>query len=422
METRDGLLAGCRVLDLTNEIGLFAGKVLGDYGADVIKIEKPGGDSARNIGPFYGNTPDPEKSLFWFAMNTSKRGITLDIENRKGRDLFKRLAKTADIVIESFEPGYMAELGLGYADLREIKPDIILTSITPFGQTGPYASYRATDIVGCAMGGLVRILGELGHPPVRMSCDPQAYLHAGLQGALGSAMAYYHQQMTGEGQHVDVSMQDAVALTLMNVVEFAEFLKANIRGTGQVFLSPRKDGSYVTGRSVYPCKDGYAFVTVGGGAFLGMAISSRELIQWANSEGMAMELKDVDWTQWDMSRLTQKDNDWKDAHVGKFIRTKTKSEIMEAAVKRGIMMAPCNTIADLIESPHLKERGFWETVEHPELGESITYPGAPVRMEGSAWGIRRRAPLIGEHNREVYGDELGLSDEQMAPLKAGGVI
>lgn len=421
METTDGLLAGCRVLDLTTEIGQFAGKVLGDFGADVIKIERPGGDRARNIGPFYGNEPHPEKSLFWFALNTSKRGITLDIEHPEGRELFKRLVKTADIVIESFEPGYMAGLGLGYADLVAIKLDIVLTSITPFGQTGPYAHYRATDIVGTAMGGLLRILGELGQPPVRMSCDPQAYLHAGLQGALGSAMAYYHQQMTGEGQHVDVSMQDAVALTLMNVVEFAEFLKVDMRGTGQVFLSPRKDG-YVTGRSVFPCKDGYAFVTVGGGAFLGMAVSSRELVKWANSEGMAMELKDVDWSQWDMSRLTQKDNEWKDAQIGEFIRTKTKAQIMEAAVQKGIMMAPCNTIADLIESPHLGERGFWVKVDHPETGGSIIYPGAPVRMGAGAWGIRRRAPLIGEHNQEVFGEELDLSQEQMALLRATGVI
>jgi len=421
MNKSNSLLAGCRVLDLTDELGLLTGKILGDFGADVIKVERPGGDTARNIGPFYGETPDPEKSLFWFATNTSKRGITLDIENREGIELFKRLVKSADIVLESFEPGYLDGLGLGYSDMAAIKADIILTSITPFSQTGPYAHYRATDLVGAAMGGLVRILGDLGRPPVRMSCDPQAYLHAGLQGAMASTLAYYHQQLTGEGQHVDVSMQDAVILTLMNTVEIAEYLKANMIGTGQFFLAPKKDGVLTT-RIIQKCKDGHAYVTVGGGAFLGMARSSQNLVNWANEEGLSLELKKIDWTQWDGMSATQKDNDWRDNQIGEFIQTKTKAEIMEGAVKRGIMMAPCNNIEDVINNPHLRERGFWETVEHPELGKSLTYTGAPVKMEGDAWKIRRRAPLVGEHNQEVFQGELGLSEEQMGLLKANGVI
>ncbi len=423
MEKKESLLAGCRVLDLTNELGHLAGKVLGDFGADVIKIEKPGGDSSRNIGPFYKDIPDPEKSLFWFATNTSKRGITLNIENDEGRELFKQLVKTADIVVESFEPGYLDELGIGYWDLKGVKPDIIMTSITPFGQTGPYAHYRATDIIGAAMGGMVRILGELGRPPVRMSCDPQAYFHAGLQGALGSMMAYYHQQLTGEGQHVDVSMQDAVELTLMYVVEIAEFLKTDIVGLGQISISVRPPPlGPVTGQVVFPCKDGHAIVTVGGGAFLGLAQSSTALIRWANKEGMCLELKDFNWSQLDMSKKTQETADWIDNQVTEFIKTKTKAELMEGAVQRGIMVAPCNTIEDLVNSPHLSERGYWEAVEHPELGQSITYPGAPIKVPDAPWRISRRTPLIGEHNQEVFVGELGLSLEQMGILKANGVI
>ena len=423
MGKKESLLAGCQVLDLTNELGHFAGKVLGDFGADVIKVERPGGDASRNIGPFYGETADPEKSLFWFATNTSKRGITLNIENREGRELLRRLVKTADIVLESFRPGYLDDLGLGYSNLKEVKPDIIMTSITPFGQTGPYAHYRVTDLVGAAMGGMVRILGELGRPPVRMSCDPQAYFHTGLEGALGSMTAYYHQQLTGEGQHVDVSMQDAVELTLMNTVEIADFMKVNVIGTGQVSISVRPPPlGILTGRVVFPCKDGYAIVTVGGGAFLGMAKSSAILVRWANEEGMCLELKDVDFSQWDMSKVTQEETDRKDRIIGEFIQTKTKAELMEGAVQRGIMLGPCNTIGDLINSPHLHERGYWEAVEHPELGQSIIYPGAPIKIADAPWRISRRAPLIGEHNQEVFEDELGLSSEQMSVLKANGVI
>ena len=162
MTENNTLLGSCRVLDLADEKGLFCGKVLGDFGADVIKIERPGGDPARNIGPFYKDIADSEKSLFWFATNTSKRGITLDIGTPDGKELFRRLVKTADIVVESFEPDYMDYVGLGYSDLKKVKSDIIVTSITPFGQTGPYAYYQATDLIGAAMGGMARILGDLG--------------------------------------------------------------------------------------------------------------------------------------------------------------------------------------------------------------------------------------------------------------------
>ena len=141
------MLAPYRILDLTTETGLMCGKLLGDLGADVIKVEKPGGDYARNIGPFYHNTKDPEKSLYWFANNTSKKGISLDIETPKGQEVFKKLVKTSDCVVESFGPGYMENIGLGYSELCEISPGIIVTSITPFGPSGPYRDYNASDLI-----------------------------------------------------------------------------------------------------------------------------------------------------------------------------------------------------------------------------------------------------------------------------------
>jgi len=416
------LLGGCRVLDLTDEKGHFCGKVLGDFGADVIKVERPGGDLSRNIGPFYGDIADPQKSLFWFATNTSKRGVTLDIETADGRQIFARLAATADIVVESFEPGYMDAVGLGYSALREIKPDIVMTSITPFGQTGPYAQYQATDLVGVAMGGLARILGELGRPPVRMSCGPQAYFHAGLQGALGSMMAYYHRELTGQGQHVDVSMQEAITLTLMNAVEIYEMLKVNLVGLGQFFVSVRPEKGPLFTRLIVPCKDGHVTFMFGGGAFGGVAKSSRALLDWANEEGMAMELKDFDFAQWDASTLTQEESDYRYGLIGEFIKTKTKAELYERAIKDEILLAPCNTMEDISQNAQLQARGFWQVVEHPELGESIAYPGAPVKLEETPWKIHRRAPLIGEHNEEIYAGELGLSKEQIGLLKANGVI
>ncbi|MBM4445097.1 MAG: CoA transferase [Chloroflexi bacterium] len=423
MAESDTLLDGCRVLDLTDEKGLFCAKVLGDFGADVIKVEPPGGDPSRNTGPFYEDVPHPERSLFWFATNTSKRGITLNIAVSEGRDLFRRLVKTADIVVESFPPGHLDSLGLGYAGLREVMPGIILTSITPFGQTGPYAGYRATDLVAAAMGGMARILGDLGRPPVRMSADPQSYLHAGLQGALGSMMAYYHRDMTGVGQHVDVSMQEAVELTLMNAVEIFEILGANLVGLGQFFVSVRPQAGPLFTRTVVPCKDGYVTLMFGGGAFAGSSQSSRALVDWANSEGYALEMKDFDFaTMWDNATLTQVESDARNSCIAKFLMTKNKAELYEEAVKRGILLAPCATFEDVLGNIQLEARGFWQTVEHPELGQALRYPGAPVKIKETPWRIGRRAPLIGEHNREVYAGELGLSGEEMARLKSNGVI
>jgi benzylsuccinate CoA-transferase BbsE subunit len=419
----DTLLDGCRVLDLTDEKGLFCAKVLGDFGADVIKVELPGGDPSRSIGPFYGDIPDPERSLFWFVTNTSKRGITLNIEAAEGRDIFRRLVKTADIVVESFHPGRLESMGLGYPDLKQVRSDIIVTSITPFGQTGPYAHYLATDLVGAAMGGMARILGDLGRPPVRMSADPQSYFHAGLQGALGSMMAYYHREMTGAGQHVDVSMQDAVELTMMNAVEIYEILGANLVGLGQFFVSVRPQAGPLFTRTVVPCKDGYVTLMFGGGAFAGSSQSSRALVDWANSEGYALELKDFDFaTMWDNATLTQEESDARNSYIARFLMTKTKAELYEEAVKRGVLLAPCSTFEDVLVNAQLEARGFWEMVEHPELGESLKYPGAPVKLKETPWKIHRRAPLVGEHNEEVYVKELGLSKEEMAVLKANGVI
>ena len=317
MDDQESLLEGYRVLDLTDEKGCLCGKILGDFGADVIKIEKPEGDPSRHKGPFYKDISDPEKSLFWFAANTSKRGITLNIETPDGRRIFKELVKTADFVIESFTPGDMDVLGLGYSELERIKPDIILTSITPFGQTGPYAKYQATDLVGVAMGGLARILGDLGRPPVRMSCEPQAYFQAGVHGATGSMVAHYYREITGEGQHVDVSMQEAVQLSTMNTIEAYDLMKVNIIGMGQFLISPRPEplGPLFL-RFVVPCKDGHVVLYFFGAAAVGIH-SSTALVRWANEEGMALELKDYDFTRWDGATMTQKEFDGLIKDIGK---------------------------------------------------------------------------------------------------------
>ncbi len=218
-KARESLLSPYRALDLTDEKGFLCGKILGDLGADVIKIEAPLGDPARNIGPFYRDIADPEKSLSWFAYNTSKRGITLNLHTADGRDIFKRLVETADFVIESFAPGHMEKLGLGYQDLNQINSKVIMTSITPFGQNGPYKDYKASDLVVLAMGGYLYLCGDADRPPVRISLD-QAYAHAAVEAATGTIIALYYRESSGEGQHVDVSAQECCISMLYNAKPF----------------------------------------------------------------------------------------------------------------------------------------------------------------------------------------------------------
>ena len=207
-------MLGCyRVLDLTSEKGFLCGRALGDFGADVIKIERPGGEPGRNIGPFYRDIPDSEKSLYWYAFNANKRSITLDIETSDGREIFKRLVKSADVVIESFAPGYMDKIGLGYNVLSEINPGIILTSVSGFGQKGPYRDYNDRDLAVWALSGYMYITGEPDRPPLAPSY-PHAHLIGAMNGAVGTMVALCHRRLTGKGQQVDASSHQGLVFAI----------------------------------------------------------------------------------------------------------------------------------------------------------------------------------------------------------------
>ena len=403
------ILDSYRVLDLTDEKGSFCGKILGDLGADVIKIEKPGGDPARNVGPFYHDIPDPEKSLSWMYCNSSKRGITLDIEAAAARDIFKRLVRTADFLIESFTPGYMERMGLGYEAVSAINPGIVFTSVTPFGQNGPYKDYEIADIVLWAMGGIMHTCGDRDRAPLRCSI-PQAYYFGGLQAATGSMVAHYHRQLTGEGQYVDVSIQESVLINVPNSVMAWDLFKRN---------TMRSEGMRI--RMLYPCKDGRVVCSIGGTG-VGWTQSTIALTNWMAEEGMASELADIDWSNFDPAAVTPEQVQRAEEVLGAFFLTKTKQELYQAAIERGFSLAPSSTPKDLVEDAQLAARGFFIEVEHPELSDTISYAGAPLQMSHHAWSIRGRAPLIGEHNEEVYERELGLSHEQRAILKSDGVI
>ncbi|MDY7031884.1 MAG: CoA transferase [Thermodesulfobacteriota bacterium] len=407
----DLLFSPYRALDLTDEKGLLCGRILADLGADVIKVERPGGDSARNIGPFYNDIPDPEKSLFWFAYNTNKRGITLNIESLDGQDIFKKLLKTADFVIESFDPSYMDSLGLGYSALSEINPRVIMASITPYGQTGPYRNYKACDLTLQASGGLMYGSGDPDRPPVRISF-PQAYFHASVHAASATLIAHHLTQITGEGQHVDVSAQESTWLCIALESYFWPLLQyIQKRGGGVV----RRGANYF--REVWICKDGEVNFRFLGGAY-GRALNN--LVTWMEEEGMAGDLAGINYETLDIYKITQEEVDHLEKMIGDFFAGKTKAELQQGAIERHIYLQASNTPEDIVKDEQLASRDFWASIEHPELDVTLTYPGLPFRL--SETHPIKRAPLIGEHNIEVYKEELGLSAEKICALKQANII
>lgn len=409
------MLHGYRVLDLTDEKGFLCGKILGDIGADVIKIEKPGGDPSRKIGPFYHNEIDPEKSLLWFALNTSKRGITLDIEKSDGQELFKRLVKTSDFVIESFSPGYLDKLGLGYTELEKLNPKMIMVSITPFGQTGPYRDYKAPDIVAFAIGGAMYPWGDPDRSPVRVSHHSQSYLNAASEAAVGAMMALYQRHITGEGQQVDVSIQEAVCALVPTTVNFNE-LNPEPAPRGGMPLTARLRLPYM-----WPCQDGFViFVFYFGGERA--TRRTRPLIQYMDDEGMSDNfLNGIDWAGLDAMNMKQEFLDEVEVRVRKFFMSHTKNELFSSGLKYDAPIYPVASSVEIATNEQLTARGYWVDLKHKELGHSITYPGAFAKMSETPAKVSCRAPLIGEHNQEIY-EELGLSQESLLMLKQAGVI
>jgi crotonobetainyl-CoA:carnitine CoA-transferase CaiB-like acyl-CoA transferase len=323
----------------------------------------------------------------------------------------------------------MKGLGLGYPDLEKINPRLVMTSITPFGQTGPYKDYKVSDMVLWSMGGVQYSTGEPDLPPIQMSL-PQSYFHGGIHAAMGSMMAHYYRQKTGIGQHVDVSIQQAVMLTLMIAAEAWELYGQTLKELGVQIpprggayrIIPRTSGPLKT-RMIWPCIDGYIIwsLAVAGGSS-GNIASSRALTQLMRKKDMAGRLKDFDWTQLDTLTITQEEVDEIENIMGKFFMSVTKAEIFKQAVDAGIYIAPVFTAQDIHAYSHLKDRKFWADVEHPELRDVITYPGAFVDIDKAPWKVYRRPPLIGEHNMEIYGEELGISSKQQVILKQANVI
>ncbi len=413
------ILSPYRVLDLTTERGLICGQMLADMGADVIKVEPVGGSSARGIGPFYKDAPHPDRSLYWWAYNRNKRAITLDLERNAGRDLLVRLVQRADFLIESYNPGYLSQHLLGFADLAKINPALIYVSITPFGQDGPKANYADSDLIVMAAGGPLILAGDADRPPVRLSI-PQAYLHASADAAVAALAAHHERVRSGLGQHVDVAAQQSVAMaTQSNILAAALGAMGARRMSGGVKIGP------IDLPLVWPASDGYIAMTFLFGSALG--VFTARLMHFVCEQGFCDEAtRDKDWIAYgeqlfsgaeplaEFERVKQV--------VRNFTRSRTKAELLALAVERGFLITPVADVAEVVDSPQFASRDYFQTVEHPELGESFRYPGPFAKFSATPIEHRFRPPTVGEHNSEIYRDELGLSEREIAELARAEVI
>jgi crotonobetainyl-CoA:carnitine CoA-transferase CaiB-like acyl-CoA transferase len=413
------MLSPYRVLDLTDERGLLCGQILCDLGAGVVQVEPPGGSPARGIGPFLRDEPHPDRSLYWWANCRNKRSITLDLETEQGRALLRRLAERAHFLIESSTPGTMQRLGLDYNALAALNPALVYVSITPFGQTGPKAQYAASDLVMWAAGGPLALTGDSDRPPVRVSV-PQAFAHAGAEAAVAALIAHHERQRSGRGQHVDVSAQQAAdQATLANVLSAPLGAPDVGRSAGGSKYGP------ILVRGVYPAQDGHVAISFFFGTALGPM--TRRLMEYVYEAGFCDEsIRDKDWIAYTELLLTGQEPESEYARVRQaledFTRSRTKAELLQIAFERSLLIAPVATLDEVAASEQLAARDYWQTLEHEEAGVSLRYPGAFAKFSDAPVTYRRRAPNAGEHNREVFVDELGLSDAELGELQANGVI
>lgn len=413
------MLSPYRVLDLTTERGLLCGQILADLGADVIQIEPPGGSPARRIGPFYEDLPDPDRSLYWWAYSRNKRAVTLDITKDEGRELLIKLARSADFLVESYNPGYLASLGLGYDDLSAMNPALVYVSISPFGQDGPKAGYADSDLVVMAAGGPLVLSGDEDRAPVRVSV-PQAYLHAATDAAVGAMVALHERIRSGLGQHVDVSAQQSLAIATQSGILAAPFeTDQGLRMSGGVKLG------HVKVRLVWPAKDGWVSLAFLFGSALG--VFTKKLMHYLCEHGWCDEAtRDKDWLKYGEMLLDGteplKEFDRVQGLVSAFTAAHTKEELLRLALEKGFLFAPITTVEEVVNSEQFHARDYFQECEHPELGRSIRYPGPFVKFSESPIAYRRRPPAVGEHNRAVYLDEMGMTESELDEHTRKGII
>ncbi|TQN38015.1 benzylsuccinate CoA-transferase BbsE subunit [Blastococcus colisei] len=405
----EGALSGLRVLDLSGPLGNYCGKLFAELGADVVLVEPPGGTALRHQPPFADDRPGLERSLPFLYTNTSKRSLRLDLDQPEGQQVLRDLAAGADLVIETDSPGRMDARGLGHEQLSKDNPRLVTTSITPFGQTGPYAQYEASDLVCLAMGGLLYLGGYVDGPPVQAGQE-QAYVAGNLFGAVASMLAVTAAETSGQGQHVDVSVQESVVMGLENAAQFQD-LEGRVR---------RRTGGrqWRAGAGVFPCADGYVYLLAGG---IGGNRFWPNLVAWLDSEA-APRVEDLRGEQWGEREFVEAEEN-RDLFAEIFLpfaANRTKAELYRDAQKWRVPLCPVSKPSDILQSAQLRHRNYFVSVEGPD-GAPAVMPGAPYALSDTPWRLKGRAPRLGEHSVEIL-HELGCSAERVAGLRQAGVI
>jgi Predicted acyl-CoA transferases/carnitine dehydratase len=403
-----GSLSDIRVLEFASPYGAYAGKMFADLGADVIHIEPPEGDPTRFVWPFYKDKRDREGSLKYLYHNTSKRGLVLDITKPEGQEVFLRLVKTADIVIESFNPGFMESLGLGYESLKKVNPKIVYVSITPFGREGPYTDFPGSNLTVSALGGWLYLAGTGNNKPA-LAYGEQAYMMAFCYAASGAMAAFYDAEATGEGQVVEISMQEAVVTACENACQYWDLEKIERRATEEI----------EAGRNVYECKDGFvsAMFSMGDNVYLW-----DPFWQWMKDEGRP-DLAEIFGSEDFRRRAYRATDEAKQIFREKaepFIKQFDKTYIYLETQKRRTVCYPVNDSKDVYENEQLNYRNYFKKLYHESLGGEVVYPGEVYYLEKMEWGLKP-APAFGQHTVEIL-KELGYADEQVNTLKEGGVV
>ncbi len=393
-------LGPVKVLDLAEDRGLFAGKMLADFGADVIKVEKPAGSRARSVPPFKDDLPGLESSLYFINFNTNKRGVTLDIDLPAGKEIFEKLVARADVVIEDFDPGVMGLKGLDYPSLKQLNRGIVMASITGFGQDGPYSQYRAPDIVNFAMGGLMYSSGTANTAPVTAPGE-QAYHGVSILAVSAILAALFLRRKTGEGQQVDVSAHEVMASqNHEQIMRYSTRFDIGGRTGSQHSAAPAR---------IFPCKDGHVHLSV------------LRANQWRSFLDLVGKPDTLTDSMWDDAFVRRRNNDLIDPYAEEYTKSRNKAEISEICQSKGIPCTPVNTPQDFSRDPHIKAREFITEVEHPVIGRH-SYLGSAYRLSRTPCRVSRPAPLLGQHNQEIFGGELGYSGEDLVRLKTEGAI
>lgn len=394
-----------RVIELPGAEPALCGRSFADLGAEVIKVEPPEGDPARRLPPFDSRGA----SLYWTAYAAGKRSLVLDLGTEAGRQALRRLVHVADVLIEASLAGSLDHLGLGVAALRRENPSLVIGSLSPFGQGGPYAGRRGSDLVQFAMSGYLNMTGPADGPPLKVSAPYQTWFHGSMHLFAATLLALRRRRRTGGGAQIDQALRDTGIWMLTHTYQFWDLLGVNLKRQG----ASRDMGGVLRLPTIWAARDGHIIWLFQTGHIGGARL--RQLVDWMDEHGMAPPfLHEIDWESFDLLGAGAARRDELVGAFSAFFAAKTRNELFAWALPRGVMLAPMQTLRDVAADAQLAARGAWRNLQPGESGAGAMLPGPPVRMSAARWERRGPAPALGQHTAELLRDLVGSSRADLA--------